>query len=48
MLFSYWEYIGGEYDGDIEEIGRDDVTKEWWKLTDERGLPHRLMPVSRR
>jgi L-rhamnose mutarotase len=39
MLFSYWEYIGDEYDGDIEEIGRDDVTKEWWKLTDPMQEP---------
>ena len=39
MLFSYWEYIGGEYDGVIEEIGRDDVTKEWWKLTDPMQEP---------
>lgn len=39
MLFSFFEYIGNDYDGDIAEIGRDEVTKEWWKLTDPMQEP---------
>ena len=39
MLFSFFEYIGNDYDGDIAEIGRDKVTKEWWKLTDPMQEP---------
>lgn len=34
MLFSYMEYVGNDYVGDMAEIGRDEVTQEWWKLTD--------------
>jgi L-rhamnose mutarotase len=39
MLFSYWEYVGEDYDGDMAEIGRDEVTQEWWKLTDPMQEP---------
>ncbi len=39
MLFSYWEYVGDDYAGDMEEIGRDEVTKDWWKLTDPMQEP---------
>lgn len=39
MLFSYWEYIGNDYDGDMADIGRDKVTQDWWKLTDPMQEP---------
>jgi len=39
MLFSYWEYVGEDYDGDMLEIGRDPVTQDWWKLTDPMQEP---------
>jgi L-rhamnose mutarotase len=39
MLFSYMEYVGDDYDGDMAEIGRDEVTQEWWKLTDPMQEP---------
>ncbi len=39
MLFSYMEYAGNDYDGDMAEIGRDEVTQEWWKLTDPMQEP---------
>jgi L-rhamnose mutarotase len=39
MLFSYWEYVGDDYDGDMAEIGRDVVTQDWWKLTDPMQEP---------
>jgi L-rhamnose mutarotase len=39
MLFSYWEYVGDDYDGDMLEIGRDEVTQDWWKLTDPMQEP---------
>jgi len=34
MLFSYYEYVGDDYNGDMAKIGQDQVTQEWWKLTD--------------
>lgn len=34
MLFSFYEYIGTDFSDDMEEIGADPVTRDWWKLTD--------------
>ena len=39
VLFSYMEYVGDDYDGDMAEIGRDEITREWWKLTDPMQEP---------
>ena len=33
ILFSFLEYIGNNYEADMEKIGQDKVTREWWKLT---------------
>lgn len=33
LLFSYYEYIGSNYDADMKAIA-DPTTKDWWKLTD--------------
>lgn len=38
MLFSYYEYVGIDYNSDMEMIA-DEVTKEWWKLTDPMQEP---------
>ncbi len=42
LLFSYLEYVGGDYEADMNAIG-DPATKEWWKLTDpmQEPLPSR-------
>jgi L-rhamnose mutarotase len=34
ILFSYYEYIGDDFDRDMAKIGEDPVTRDWWKLTD--------------
>ncbi len=39
MLFSYLEYVGDDYEGDIAKIGQDSVTQDWWKLTDPMQEP---------
>ncbi|UCE40219.1 MAG: L-rhamnose mutarotase [Candidatus Aminicenantes bacterium] len=39
ILFSYLEYEGEDYDGDMAEISRDGVTRDWWKLTDPMQEP---------
>jgi L-rhamnose mutarotase len=33
-LFSYFEYVGEDFEADMEAIAADPVTREWWKLTD--------------
>ena len=38
LLFSYFEYIGDDFDGDMEKIG-DEVTKTWWTYTDPLQRP---------
>ncbi len=38
VLFSHFEYIGSDFEGDMVLMG-DEVTKEWWKLTDPMQEP---------
>jgi L-rhamnose mutarotase len=38
VLFSHFEYVGSDFDGDMARMG-DEVTKEWWKLTDPMQEP---------
>ena len=38
LLFSYFEYIGDDFEGDMEKIG-DEVTKTWWTYTDPLQRP---------
>ncbi|PHV70822.1 L-rhamnose 1-epimerase [Sporanaerobium hydrogeniformans] len=33
-LFSYYEYIGEDYQEDMEKMAKDPKTQEWWKYTD--------------
>ena len=33
-LFSYYEYIGDDYEKDMKKMAEDPKTQEWWKLTD--------------
>jgi L-rhamnose mutarotase len=34
FLFSYLEYTGNDYAGDMARLGDEPILKEWWKLTD--------------
>lgn len=34
LLFSYFEYVGDDYDADMARIADDPVTQQWWLLTD--------------
>jgi L-rhamnose mutarotase len=38
ILFSYYQYIGNDFDNDMKAIA-DETTKEWWKLTDPMQEP---------
>lgn len=33
-LFSYYEYIGSDYEADMEKMAQDATTQKWWQLTD--------------
>ena len=32
LLFSYLEYDGDDFDGDMAAMGADPVTQEWWAV----------------
>lgn len=32
MLYSYYEYVGEDYEADMARMAADPVTQEWWKL----------------
>ncbi len=34
LLFSYFEYVGRDFDADMRKMAADPVTQRWWKLTD--------------
>jgi len=38
ILFSYYEYVGNDFDSDMKAIA-DPTTKDWWKLTDPMQEP---------
>lgn len=42
-LFSYYEYVGDDFDADMARIGEDETTKKWWTHTDplQKPLPTR-------
>ncbi len=39
FLFSYYEYIGDDYEGDMKGIAADSTTRRWWRETDPCQLP---------
>lgn len=32
MLYSYYEYVGDDYEADMKKMAADPTTQEWWKL----------------
>ncbi|MHC4501856.1 MAG: L-rhamnose mutarotase, partial [Planctomycetota bacterium] len=30
-LFSYFEYIGDDFDADMKKMAADETTQKWWK-----------------
>jgi L-rhamnose mutarotase len=38
-LFSYFEYVGDDFAGDMKKMGDDPKTKEWWSHTDPMQVP---------
>jgi L-rhamnose mutarotase len=42
-LFSYFEYIGEDFEADMARMAGDPITQEWWRHTAplQEGLPNR-------
>ena len=38
-LFSYFEYVGNDFEADMKKMSDDSLTQEWWKLTDPCQIP---------
>jgi L-rhamnose mutarotase len=38
-LFSYFEYVGDDFDADMKKMAADATTQEWWKETDPCQVP---------
>ena len=38
-LLSYFEYVGDNFEADMERMKHDDVTQRWWQQTDPCQLP---------
>jgi len=44
-LFSYFEYVGRDFDADMKKMAADPETRRWWKETDPCQLP---LPAARK
>jgi L-rhamnose mutarotase len=38
-LFSYFEYVGDDYEKDMKKMSDDPETQRWWKETDPCQIP---------
>ena len=43
LLFSYFEYVGDDFDGDMAKMAEDRATQRWWDINKplQRPLPDR-------
>ena len=39
LLFSYFEYVGDDYEADLAAIAADPETQRWWTFTDPLQRP---------
>jgi L-rhamnose mutarotase len=40
-LFSYFEYVGDNFEADMKKTAADPKTREWWKVTDPCQIPQK-------
>jgi len=38
-LFSYFEYVGDDFEADMNNMAEDETTLRWWKETDPTQIP---------
>jgi L-rhamnose mutarotase len=48
LLFSYLEYVGDDYEADMELLAKDETTRRWWQLTDPCQTPIESAAVGER
>ena len=34
LFFSYYEYVGTDYNMDMEKMAANPMVQKWWKITD--------------
>lgn len=39
LLFSYFEYVGDDFEADMHKMAADPKTREWWSHTDPLQTP---------
>ncbi|AMB59781.1 L-rhamnose mutarotase [Microterricola viridarii] len=39
LLFSYLEYVGDDYEGDMAAVAADPITQEWWAVCEPLQRP---------
>ena len=44
LVFAYFEYIGDDYEADMEKMAQDPVTQEWWKHTKPCFVKYSITP----
>lgn len=46
LVFAYFEYIGDDYDADMEKMAQDEATQRWWTYTKPCFIPFSICPDS--
>jgi len=44
LVFAYFEYIGDDYEADMEKMAQDPVTIEWWTHTKPCFVQYGILP----
>ena len=44
MLFSYYEYVGDDYEADMARMAADSKTQEWWAWMEPMQVPLETRP----
>lgn len=39
LLFSYWEYLGSDFETDMAKMANDETTQKWWELCGPMQVP---------
>ena len=39
LLFSYFEYVGDDYEGDMARMAADPMTQKWWEINEPLQQP---------
>ena len=39
LLFSYFEYVGDDYEGDMAQMAADPMTQKWWEINEPLQQP---------